>query len=207
VEHEHALGEVVGNSESRVLGPGITVVIPSIPPRRDLLKRAVASAINQIYPAAAISVAVDVEKRGAWHTRNRALAAVQTEWTAFLDDDDEFLPEHLNTLNNSVVNHEADMAYSWFSTVPNGSDPFPPWFADAPWDPEKPRHTTIVMLVRTRLAQSIAFTPPAAGDSVGNEDWRFILELNRRGKIVHVPQRTWLWHHDSKNTSGRPERW
>jgi glycosyltransferase involved in cell wall biosynthesis len=207
VEHEHALGEMVGNSESRVLGPGITVVIPSIPPRRDLLKRAVASAINQIYPAAAISVAVDVEKRGAWHTRNRALAAVQTEWTAFLDDDDEFLPEHLNTLNNSVVNHEADMAYSWFSTVPNGSDPFPPWFADAPWDPEKPRHTTIVMLVRTRLAQSIAFTPPAAGDSVGNEDWRFILELNRRGKIVHVPQRTWLWHHDSKNTSGRPERW
>ena len=33
------------------------------------------------------------------------------------------------------------------------------------------------------------------------------LELNRRGKIVHAPMRTWLWHHDSKNTSGRPDRW
>lgn len=187
--------------------PGITVVIPSIPPRRDLLKRAIASAIDQIYPAAAISVAVDTEKKGAWHTRNRALMAVRTEWTAFLDDDDEFLPEHLNVLNNHVVSHEADMAYSWFDTVPRNCDPFPKWFADAPWDPAAPRHTTIVMLVRTRLAQSIAFTPPVAADRVGNEDWRFILELNRQGKIVHAPQRTWLWHHDSRNTSGRPERW
>jgi hypothetical protein len=133
--------------------------------------------------------------------------AVRTEWTAFLDDDDEFLPEHLNVLNNHVVNHEADMAYSWFSTVPNGRDPFPAWFADAPWDPEQPRHTTIVMLVRTRLAQSIGFTSPVEGDAFGNEDWRFILELNARGKIVHAPVRTWLWHHDSGNTSGRPDRW
>jgi glycosyltransferase involved in cell wall biosynthesis len=198
---------VVGNHESRVLTPGITVVIPSIPPRRALLQRAINSAINQIYPAAAISVAVDLEKKGAWHTRNRALMAVNTEWTAFLDDDDEFLPEHLNVLNNYVVGHGADMAYSWFNTVPHGGDPFPAWFATEPWDPEKPRHTTIVMLVRTALAQSIAFTPPSAADSVGNEDWRFILELNRRGKIVHAPERTWLWHHDSGNTSGRPERW
>lgn len=191
----------------REYDPGITVVIPSIPPRRELLQRAVNSAINQIYPAAAISVAVDLEKKGAWHTRNRALMAVRTEWTAFLDDDDEFLPEHLNVLNNHVVNYEADMAYSWFNTVPHGRDPFPAWFADAPWDSERPRHTTIVMLVRTRLAQQVGFTPPVPGDAHGNEDWRFILALNVLGKIVHAPARTWLWHHDSGNTSGRPDRW
>lgn len=201
--------EILPDFPGREYDPGITVVIPSIPPRRDLLQRAVASAINQIYPAAAISIAVDTEKKGAWHTRNRALMAVHTEWTAFLDDDDEFLPEHLNVLHNHVVNHEADMAYSWFNTVPHGGDPFPAWFADAPWNADEPRHTTIVMLVRTRLAQEIGFTPPDAGDPFGNEDWRFILELNRRGKIVHAPQRTWLWYHNNphRNTSGRPDKW
>ena len=199
--------EMIPDYPGREYDPGITVVIPSIPPRRHLLQRAVNSAINQIYPAAAISIAVDTEKKGAWHTRNRALMASRTEWTAFLDDDDEFLPEHLNVLNGAVVNHEADMAYSWFNTVPHGCDPFPKWFADAPWNAAEPRHTTIVMLVRTSLAQSIGFTPPVPGDRFGNEDWRFILELNRRGKIVHAPARTWLWHHDSGNTSGRPDRW
>lgn len=207
MERKNALGEVVGYSESRYLEPGITVVIPSIPPRRAMLQRAIASAINQIYPAAAISVAIDVGRQGAWHTRNRALSVVNTEWTAFLDDDDEFLPEHLNILHNYVVNHEADMAYSWFRTVPNGRDPFPAWFATAPWDVAKPRHTTIVMLVRTDLAQSISFSAPTPDDPFGNEDWRFILELNRRGKIVHAPEQTWLWHHHGLNTSGRPEKW
>lgn len=207
MEHEHAVGPVVGDLEPRKLGPGITVVIPTIPPRGQLLQRAIASATSQTLPAAALSIAVDVERRGAWHTRKRALDAVRTEWTAFLDDDDEWLPDHLNVLNNHIVGHCADMAYSWFHTLPNGCDPFPKWFADAPWDPDNPRHTTIVMLVRTELAQSISFTEPVVGDKFGNEDWRFILELNRRGKIVHAPARTWIWHHDSKNTSGMPDRW
>lgn len=206
MEQEHAVVPVVAPHGPRVLDPGITVVIPSIPPRRALLERAVKSAINQLHPAAAINVAVDTEKKGAWHTRNRALHSVGTEWTAFLDDDDEFLPEHLHVLWNHVVSFQADMAYSWF-TVVGGGDPFPAWFADAPWDKENPRHTTIVMLVRTELAQQIAFTAPTVGDPYGNEDWRFILELNQRGKIVHAPQRTWLWHHGTGNTSGRPDRW
>lgn len=207
MEHEPTVGDVVGHNGARFLEPGITVVIPSIPPRSQLLQRAVASVFQQTLPARAISVAIDTERRGAWHTRSRALAAVNTEWTAFLDDDDEFMPDHLNLLHTTAVNHDADMAYSWFHTVPRGRDPFPDWFAAAPWDPELPRHTTITMLVRTRLAQRIGFTPPAEGDPYGNEDWRFILELNRQGKIVNAGQRTWLWHHDSANTSGRPERW
>lgn len=73
--------------------PAITVAIPTIPPRRALLRRALRSVQDQTMPAAAISVAVDLDRQGAWVTRQRALNAVQTPWVAFLDDDDEFLPD------------------------------------------------------------------------------------------------------------------
>jgi glycosyltransferase involved in cell wall biosynthesis len=80
------------------LKPGITVVIPTIPPRKALLGRALRSVLHQTYPAAAVSVAVDLKHEGAAKTRQRALDAVQTRWTAFLDDDDELLPNHLEAL-------------------------------------------------------------------------------------------------------------
>jgi hypothetical protein len=40
------------------------------------------------------------------------------------------------------------------------------------------------------------------------EDWTMWLDLAASGAtFLHVPHRTWRWHHDSGNTSGRPERW
>jgi len=139
--------------------------------------------------------------------RQAALDGVNTEWVAFLDDDDEMLPIHLQVLAEAQEATGADFVYSWFSTVPDGCDPFPAWFFTDPWDDKVPRHTTITTLVRTKLAKMVGFTDAIPGEQFGNEDWRFILECNRLGKIHHVPERTWLWHHDSGNTSGLPSRW
>jgi glycosyltransferase involved in cell wall biosynthesis len=188
--------------------PGVTVVIPTIPVRQTLLQRAITSVLGQTRSVDALSVSIDHARRGAWDTRLRALNAVRTEWTAFLDDDDEFLPQHIERLLAGASESGADMVYSWFDTVPHGCDPFPTWFATEPWDANHPRHTTITFLVRTGLAQRIGFTAPTDVDGrFSNEDWRMILELNRLSKIHHIPERTWLWHHDSGNTSGRPDRW
>src|SRR5262245_62500713 len=77
---------------------GVTVVIPTIGGREQLLDRALASVWAQSRPADAVAVARDTRRRGAWWARNLGAGMVRTSWTAWLDDDDELLPNHLDTL-------------------------------------------------------------------------------------------------------------
>lgn len=189
----------------------ITVCIPSIPPRASLLTRALASVAEQTLPARAVSIAYDTTRDGAAITRQRALEAVTTDWVAFLDDDDTFLPHHLATLSQAVLEHNADYAFSWY-TVVGGTDPRPEEFG-LPWDPAHPRQTTITTLVRTSLAQSTGFLPDGPDDlsspdrHYAGEDWRFTSRCVAAGaRIIHVSERTWNWYHHGSNTSGLP-RW
>lgn len=192
--------------------PGITVVIPSIPPRERLLLRALRSVHAQELPAAAVSIAYDHHREGAATTRQRALEAVRTEWTAFLDDDDELLPQHLRRLHEFATGGGYDYVFPWY-TVVGGTDPMPGHFGK-PYnsgDPE-PRQTTIVQLVRTELAREAGFLRPSDGLGPGEyesgEDYTYTLRCIALGaRIEHLPERTWLWHHDSQNSSGRPDRW
>ncbi len=185
----------------------VTVVIPTIPPRRDLLMRALNSVWNQERPADAVSIAVDHHHEGAWVTRQRALDAVQTEWTAFLDDDNAFLPDHLSSLMDHAAKTGADYVFSYFDTWESKSiDPLRVF--GKPFDNANPHHTTMTILVRTELAKSVGFTPPSPGDLVGGEDWRFTLGcVERNAKIVHLPKYTWVWYWSYTNTSGMPDRW
>lgn len=190
----------------------ITVVIPSIPPRASLLNRALSSVQLQTLPAGAISVAVDTERQGAAATRRRALAGATSAWTAFLDDDDEMRWEseyrHLELLAAHAEETNADFVYSWFDTYPLGRDPFPVEFLTAPWWPDRPRHTTITVMVKTELAKEVNFELSGSTPEFANEDWIFILKCNELGKISHLSNvKTWTWHHDSGNTSGLPTRW
>ena len=195
----------------------VTVAIPSIPPRTRLLERAVKSVFDQTYAASGLSVAVDHYRQGAGVTRQRALDGVGTNWTAFLDDDDEFRPDHLERLVEFAQDTGADYAYSWFEVAVGGRvlehDPvFPPSHYLDPWDNASPRQTTITVLVRTELAKTVGFIPAEDGKTIDGqawgEDWQFTLGCIAAGaKIEHLVAKTWLWHHDSHNTSGRPDRW
>lgn len=204
----------------------IGVVIPTHVTRmiNGMTTRAVHSAMTQTYPAKAIYVYVDEENRGAPYARHQALMLNTCEWTAFLDSDDHFMQHHLQVLARAQRETNADYVYSWYELVRLGQKMgetyfqredgtitdgvFPPTHYLDPWDAENPRQTTITMLVRTELAQSIGFWAPsdaetfADGHRVG-EDYHFTLECNRLGKIHHVPQRTWYWEHHGQNTSGR----
>jgi Glycosyl transferase family 2 len=188
----------------------ITVCVPSIPPRArsGLLARSLASIAAQTLPAGAISVAIDTGKEGAAITRTRALAAVRTPIVAFLDDDDAMNPDHLEKLYGFMLTTGADFVFSWFDVI-GGLDPFPQHFGKV-WDPADPTHTTVVTMVRTELAQSVGFVAPEHGDGAGGsgEDWSFTLGCLAAGaKIMHLPERTWRWYHNSGNTSGRNDRW
>ena len=97
----------------------VTAVVPAIPPRvvNGHLDRALRSVATQTYPVAAVSVAVDIHREGAPATRQRALDGVTTPWVAFLDDDDEWLPEHVGKLVKHARRTRADVVYSWYHVV------------------------------------------------------------------------------------------
>ena len=82
-----------------IAGFVVTVAIPTIgpraigsaPPGQSLLERACRSVRDQTLPAlGGIAVALDADHLGAASTRQRALDMVETDFTAFLDDDDFF---------------------------------------------------------------------------------------------------------------------
>lgn len=185
----------------------ITVVIPTIPPRGQLLQRAIGSVTRQELPAAAISIAVDINREGAPPTRQRALEAVRTPWVAFLDDDDFFKTNHLRLLLEHALETDADFVYSWFE-MNGGIDPFPPTHFTNDFNPDDPIETTVTTLVRTELALEARFEALDRGQINTGEDRRFTLECMRLGgKISHLKEKTWFWSHHGRNTSGLPTRW
>ena len=201
----------------------ITVVIPSIPPRRELLERALASVLNQYVLPAAIKVEVDHDKLGAAATRNRALEGVQTEWLAWLDDDDEFLPNHLETLLGAAQETGADLVYSYGDFIGRG-DPLAVSVngvyvcpLGVPFGPEQEDHLRtkgnfipVTYLVKTELVKQVGGMPePNSFPAVASqdcEDYGLLLRLLDAGaKFHHAPAVTWRYYFHPSNTGGRPE--
>lgn len=182
----------------------MTLVIPTIPPRTQLLKRALDSVWAQRRPFSDVIIATDLGHEGAGPTRTRGMRAVTTEWTAFLDDDDELHPDHLDVLIHGAIDSGADLVYPWFE-VAGGTDPFP-MHEGKVFDPADPNMFPVTVLARTEVLQASDGFP--LSDGVTGDDWPLWLQLADMGaKIVHVPHRTWTWYHNSGNTSGLPGRW
>lgn len=194
----------------------ITVAIPAHPARirNGMLNRAIASAMLQTTHPVALSVAVDIGGDGAPITRQRALDAVTTDWVAFLDSDDLFMPHHLEALSKHALDTGADFVYSWFKVMDAQGrilehDPvFPPTHFTEPFDPLNPIETTITTLVRTALAKEVGFQELNRGhDTNTGEDRFFTLGVMDAGGIIsHLVEKTWIWVHHGHNTSGRPTK-
>jgi glycosyltransferase involved in cell wall biosynthesis len=97
----------------------ITVVIPSLPERTRWLERAVRSVAGQTVQPAETIVYVDWDRIGPAAARNDAIQRVATEWVAFLDDDDQFHPDHLEILLEGQLRSGADL----ISTYPKSDQP------------------------------------------------------------------------------------
>lgn len=191
---------------------GVTAVIPTITTRRNYLTRALASVTTQRLPVDQISVWTDQDHMGAAVTRNKAIEAVETEWCAFLDDDDEWMPNHIETLCRSANWHDADIFYPWFEVIAaNPFDPFPGVFG-RPFDPEDLRRRNYVpttVLARTELVREVGgFEPYGDQKESACDDWGLWLKLLDKGaKFHHVEVRTWKWHWHGNHTSGLGNRW
>lgn len=188
----------------------VTACIPTIPVRSDLLyTRAIPSIFRQTHPVSEIAIAVDNKKNGAWENRNNAIKMATSEWVAFLDDDDEFLPHHVGTLLTAAHEHQADVVWGWFEVI-GGSDPFPE-SRGVQWNPESPLVFPITCLVRRSLILDSKATFMVDEPSWGSwfyQDFPFWKSIHDAGgKFLAIPDITWNWHHHGKNTSGLPNRW
>lgn len=196
----------------------VTVCIPTIPPREEILRRALESVGNQTCRVG-MSVHVDRERKGAAHARNAALAGVKTEWVAFLDDDDELYPDHCQLLYDHAIATGTDLVYAGCVVLDPNETPIPlreDWgnFGKE-FDPEMLRKKScipVTCLARTELAKKVGFKCPPGSI---HEDWGFYLGMLEAGaKIVHLPVVTWKWNHwgygtpgTPGNTSGQADRW
>lgn len=193
------------------MGSGVTVVIPTIPPRPACLMEAIGSAwLNTVKPIG-FSIALDVDGEGAAATRNRALMAVDPKvspWVAFLDDDDLFHPDHIEKLLGHANDTGADFVYSWFD-ADGMVDPFPESHYLNEFDPDNPIETTITVLVRTELAQQVGFRPIPERQGINSgEDFNFLQGCIKAGAVIkHLVDRTWTYRFHGLNTSGMAHNW
>lgn len=192
----------------------ITVAIPTIPSRSGRLRQAISSVAIQTQPARALSIAVDTTKDGSAATRNRALNAVQTEWVAFLDDDDQFLPNHLELLARGAEKTGADVVYGLPRVLDANKNVVPrhwTWGGPEVFSPDILRvqsYITVSSLVRTELAQQVGgFEFHRSANGQYNDDHGFYVRLLDAGAdFHHIHTETFLWNHHGGNTSGRPDK-
>lgn len=174
--------------------------MPSLMERATYRERALRSVTAQTSGAPAVHIVIGMTP---WDARNAALAAVETEFTAFLDDDDWWLPNHLEVLLSAQERTGADLVYSRADVSHEGKrEPY----AIVPFDEKALRsgnYIPISYLVRTELARTAGF-PPRESDQPS--DWLFLLKLLDLGATFHFEdQTTWVMRRWSGNTHNWPE--
>jgi glycosyltransferase involved in cell wall biosynthesis len=209
----------------------VAVIIPTIPGRERSLEQARLSALRQERKADQIIVERDSERTGAWAARNRALARVQCDVVAFLDDDDTLNPSHLKVCMRVLEQSpfKPDLVYPrpvFLGMQDPTAVTHQSVFPTSPWGlrftQEHAEHIRqigsfipMTHLVRTEAVRAIGgFKPgyvlPSGRYRGEDEDYliRLLDAAEARGHRVqdtfeHVDRRTWYWRANPKSTAGR----
>lgn len=140
--------------------------------------------------------------------RNQALALARGEFIAFCDDDDLFLPNHLQTLVTACA--AADFVYSGVEILAvdeNGAVSEKLHFA-FPFDAGLLRRTNFIapsaILYRKSLHQKLGSFDTETGTYW---DWDWFLRVSQIARIRQVPETTVYYHFEKsgRNMSANPE--
>lgn len=159
-----------------------------------MLRRALASVDAQTLTPDQVIVETDHEAAGiasAADTRNRALAKVTTPLVAFLDDDDELYPTHLDLLAKGLNASGADLAHADFDVV--GAPDHRPSFID------------VTHLSKVAAIRDVGGFPQPFSDTwpYKYEDWGMLAKMLLAGYVFHrVNATTWRRHIHSSNMVG-----
>jgi glycosyltransferase involved in cell wall biosynthesis len=202
----------------------VTVCIPTIPGREELLMRAQISVMRQRRQPDAVLTVTDSDRNGAAWARNQLLEQADTDVIAWLDDDDEFEPNHLITCMRVLERAPAvDLVYPRPRMV-GGEDPTAVQhqgrFPVSPWglrfSKEHAQHIRHVgsfipmtHLVRTATARRAGGFPEGRTLESGRyqgEDERYLinmLDLLPPAVFEHLDRPTWKWHVNPRSTAGK----
>jgi hypothetical protein len=196
----------------------IAVLTPSLPGRGDMLNEAMSSVQAQTAPPTSHVVGIDYDRVGIGRMLNQLAAGADADWLARLDDDDLFLPNHLEVLSEGAVG--ADVVYSWCEVKPRARDgllpPVPAVLGPAGWIPNQEfdadllrerNYIPATTLIRKSLWEDIrGWTLPGwgVGDSPRQpefaEDWDFWLRaLDAGARFVCIPEVTWTYRYHGTN--------
>lgn len=180
----------------------ISVITPTIPHRMYQLQFAMASVQDQTMLPSDHMIMVDTgylidEPMGPARLRNVALQAAMQPFVAFLDDDDTLDAVHLSVLSHAMLEHDADLAFSFCRF--DGPE-INPIFVNQPYDREILREHGIfpitVLANRDAILDCDGFRE---GDQY--EDWSLWNRMADNGcKFVCVPEVTWTYRtgHESR---------
>lgn len=149
-----------------------------------------------------------------------------SEWLAFLDDDDQFCYFHLEELVDHAEDTGADMVYPWFTTVgveasaltvmdEHGLETSPEGVEFGEYQRQQiaigpaghgRNFIPVTYLIRRELFMDLGGFPATNSDEwphPANEDWGFLIKLLRTpAKVEHLNSRTWIWNFHSAQTLG-----
>lgn len=196
----------------------VAVVVPTIPGRERQLAAALASVKAQHRQPDQVIVELDTERTGAAATRNRALARVETDLIAWLDDDDLLLRNHLGALERAIEG--VDLVYPR-PRILGGADPTAvcvrgvwskPW--GVRWGLPLEWHLRnrgsfipVTHMVRTDVVRRAGGFPEGVTLPDGRysgEDERYLIALLDAGaRFRHLDAETWVWRVWSGHTAGK----
>ena len=192
----------------------VTVVIPTIPPRHEMYRRAVESVHAQtLLPAMGVTE-FDTDRTGSASTRNRALEKVSTEWVLWLDDDDQLMPHAVQLLVEAQRATGADVVSgsAWIPQLPGHTEPTEP--IEPGWIPadlvQERSRLTVTALMRTELVRAVGGFERRRDPGTGMDldDYGLYWKLAGHGaSFWRIPETVFVWNHHGRNTSGRPDRW
>lgn len=179
--------------------------------RPALLREAVESVRRTRYPAEIVVVndggsRIELEgvrlveheqSRGRSEAMNAGVRAASSPFIAFLDDDDLYYPEHLDTLTRASATPHAGWYTDAVSTslAPGPSGAYEPRWQQRIFSEDFDRDLLLVdnyVPLPTLLVRRDDFLAAGGFDPAFDlfEDWDFVIRLAQRGDLLHIPRVT-----------------
>lgn len=157
-----------------------------------MLAEAVASVQAQTIKPTAHFITIDYAGTGPWRIHNAHATQAETEWLAWLDDDDVLLSRHLESL--LAASDGADVVYPWCEV--QGREGFYP---NSPFSAEALRRQNFIPIT-TLMRRSAFLEVGGFPDGGATSDWGLLLKLLDKGaRFVCVPAVTWVYRFREDN--------